>query len=518
MSRLRRAWLRPALIGPVLIGRVLVAFGYLLLAAAPAQAATALTRAQVQHLLRRFAFSASPQTVTTVLASGIDTWVTSQIAMQDPATCSGEIESAPTSLNSSGGYDDGNVFERLVMQHLVFTPCQLQAKMELQWLDHFAVGLQTVGDPALMYHYEQTIRANALGNFTTLVTAIAQEPAMLYWLSNNNNTGPTANENFARELMQLYTMGLYALNDDGSLKLNTSKAPIATYNQPEVQVIAKSMTGYSVNIDYTNNNPETRFSVQYNSGNHYTGPLKFFGKTQPVPTDGTAIAFVVKLVCEQPSVAPFIVTELLQRFVTENPSPTYISNVVAVWRAKAKAPDQLAQVMTAIVNDPEFLTSYHSMGKQPAELVVDALRALPGAMTPQPNAAPGNSLLYSLSNLNQELFYPASVFSFYRPGALNTLTNTGSVLNRTGVFANITNADPTSNPSVDTYIDMAALRTAINNTHGWAVSAYLLDALLDGGTPAQSGLLKGYLGATPSDNQIRGAIWLLLNTPDFAVN
>jgi uncharacterized protein (DUF1800 family) len=487
-------------------------------APAPAEAQTAPTRAQIQHLLRRFAFSAPPQTVTAVLATGIDSWVASQIATQDPATCSAEIESAPTALNSSGGYDDYNVFERLIMQHLVFTPCQLQAKMELQWLDHFAVGLETVGDPALMYHYEQTIRANALGNFTTLMTAIAEEPAMLIWLSNNYNSGPTANENFARELMQLYTMGLYALNDDGSLKLSPSKTPIATYTQPEVQVIAKSMTGYFVNYDYTNNNPETRFSVQYNPGNHYTGPLHFFGKTQPVPTDGTAIAFVVNLVCEQPSVAPFIVTELLQRFVTETPSPTYINNVVAVWRAKAKAPDQLAQVMTAIVNDPEFLTSYHSMGKQPAEMVIDALRALPGAMTPQPAAAPGNSLLYSLSSLNQELFYPASVFSFYRPGALNTLTNTGTALNRTGVFANITNSDPTSNPAVDTYIDMPALRTAINNTKGAAVSAYLLDALLDGGTTAQSGLLKGYLGATPSDNQIRGAIWLLLNTPDYAVN
>ncbi len=486
--------------------------------AAPATAQTAPTRQQVQHVLRRFSFSAPPEAVTSVTGTGIGAWLSTQTnwtALDDSAS---EIDTLPTSLNSNGSYADTGVFERMIMQHLVLTPRQLQAKLELQWLDHFAVGAQTVNDPAIMYHYDQVARANALGNFTTLVTAIAQEPAMLLWLNNNNNMGPVANENFARELLQLYTMGLYQLNDDGSAKLDANNNPLPNYTQPDVQGVARAMTGYVVNIDYANLNPEARFAVSYNPGNHYVGAIHFFGKAHPVPNDGTAIAYTIKLVCEQPSVAPFMVTELLQRFVTEHPSPQYISRIVAVWRAAQTAPDQLAQVVTAIATDPEFNSAYHAMGKQPAELIVDALRIVPGAFT-QPANRPGASMVGALYNLGQELFYPPTVFSFYRPGSLNSITNTGTVLNRTGAFNALTNPDPTSNPNVDLYIDSAALRARLGaKPTRDTIAAYLLDAFLDGGTPAQATLISAFLGLKPSDNQIRGAVWLLLNTPDYAVN
>ena len=329
-------------------------------------------------------------------------------------------------LNDQGGYVDYNVFERIVMQHMVLTQRQLQAKLELHWLDHFAVGLEKVGDPAIQYHYDQTVRANALGNFTTLVTAVAQEAAMLVWLDNNWNVGPTANENWSRECMQLFTTGLYQLNMDGSQKIGGNGAPLENYSQAEVQEIAKSMTGYGVVIDYTNNDPETRFSVQYFAGNHYSGALKFFGKTQNVPMDGTAIAYVMNIITKRPSVAPFEARELLQRFVTETPSPAYIAAVAQVWRDKQNAPDQIAQVINAIVNYPDFATSYRSMPRQPAELIVDSLRQVPGMMQATADVTPGSSILWELSNLDQQLFWPNSVFSFYRPGGLSSLTNTAA--------------------------------------------------------------------------------------------
>ncbi len=506
LSRLPGSWVRYGVLAACV------------LATAPARAEHPLTRAEVQHLLRRFSFSASPATVTDTLASGIAPWLAAQedwTALDDSNT---ELETLPTAL-VNGGYPDWGIFERAVVQHMVLTPRQLQAKMELHWLDHFAVGLEKVGDPAMMYHYDQTVRANALGNFETLLTAVAQEPAMLIWLDNNNNAGPVANENFARECMQLYSMGLYQLNDDGTPKLDANGQKLANYAQPEVQEVAKAITGYGVSIDYSNNNPQTRFSVQYYPWNHYTGALHFFGGKRTIPNDATAIAAVMHVIATRPAVAPFMATELLQRFVTEHPSPTYVSNITAVWRATQNKPDQIAQVIAAIVNDPEFLASYnyHDMGKQPLEMMFDSLRALPGAMQQAANAVPGGSLLWESSNLGQEPFYSPSVFSFYRPGSLNTLTNTGSVLTRTGVFANITSADP-SNSYVDTYIDIPALRTAMGEVHGKPIATYLLDALLDGGTPAQQTLIQDFLGATPSDNQLRGAIWLILNSPDYAVN
>jgi uncharacterized protein (DUF1800 family) len=482
-----------------------------------ASAAQPTPRQQVQHLLRRFAFSAPPETVTAVLSQGISAWLATQDNWQAIDDSGSELETIPTQLNDQGGYVDYNVFERIVMQHMVLTPRQLQAKLELHWLDHFAVGLEKVGDPAIQYHYDQTVRANALGNFTTLVTAVAQEAAMLIWLDNNWNVGPIANENWSRECMQLYTTGLYQLNMDGSPKLGANGTPLQNYNQSDVQEIAKSMTGYGVVIDYTNNDPETRFSVQYYSGNHYSGPLKFFGKTQNVPTDGTAIAYVMNIITKRPSVAPFEARELLQRFVTETPSPAYIEAVAQVWRDKQNAPDQIAQVINAIVNYPDFATSYHSMPRQPAEFIVDSLRAMPGMMQATANVTPGSSILWELSNLNQQLFWPVSVFSFYRPGDLSVLTNTGSVLARTGDFANEVNGTQ-ANTYTDTWIDIPTLRTRIGSTKDSVIASYLLDALLDGGTADEAQALHKYLGPTPTDARLQGAIWLLLNAPDFAVN
>jgi hypothetical protein len=474
-------------------------------------------RAEVQHALRRFAFSASPETVSAVVASGIGPWIASQENWPALDDSGSELETLPTTFAPGGGFIDYNVFERLVMQHMMLTPRQLQAKLELHWLDHFAVGLGKVGDPAMMYHYDQTVRANALGNFATLLTAVAKEPAMLIWLDNNNNAGAVANENFARECMQLYSMGLTRLNMDGSTIDWPGGGPVPNYSQADVQDIARAITGYSVYVDWNGTNPETRFSTQYVPGNHYTGAVHFLGAARTVPTDGTALDYVMGIIARRPSVAPFMARELLQRFATETPSAQFISDIAAVWRAKQDAPDQIAQVITAIVNHPEFPTSYHAMSKQPVEIMMDSLRALPGALQTTANTTPGNSLLWELSNLGQQLFWPASVFSFYHPGDLSSLTNTGTVLARTWILANITNADPAGSYT-DTYLDMPTLRARIGNTSGIAVRDYLLDALLDGGSSDARRILGKYLGDTPSDNQIRGGIWLLLNSPDFAVN
>ena len=494
--------------------RLLMAAG-LWSVASPAQTASLTPRQEAQHVLRRFSFSAAPEAVTAVTNQGIPAWLASQQNWQALDDSGSELETLPTAL-VNGGYPDGAIFERAVVQHMILTPRQLQAKMELHWLDHFSIGQATVGDPAVMYHYDQTVRANALGNFATLMEAVANEPAMLIWLSNNYNSCPVPNENFAREAMQLYSTGIYQLNDDGSIKNNKNGVPALNYSEKDIQNIARAVSGFYVAFDPNNNNPQTRFSEQhYTQGN--CGTIKYWGKTQHVPTDATALTYVMNQMAFRPSTAPFQVTELLQRFVTENPPAQYISDITAVWRKTAKAPDQLAQVIAAIINHPLFNTYYQSMSKQPSELVLGSLRQMPGVMQATANVKPGGSLLGELNGLGQQLFYPATVFSFYRPGYLSQLTNTGSLIDRTGVFANITNAQQ-SGAYTDTYLDIPTLRTRVGSTSGAKIGSYLMDAFVDGGSTAVQQKINGFLGKTPDDNQILGAIWLLLNSPDYAVN
>jgi uncharacterized protein (DUF1800 family) len=498
-------------------GLAAMLLGTLMAGSAAAQTQPPSPRARVQHALRRLAFSAPPDMVSAVMAQGLDSWLAAQENPNALNDTGSQLETLPTSLNAQGGFNDLFIFERAIVQHMVLTPRQLQAKLELHWLDHFAVGTGKVGDPAVMYHYDQTVRANALGNFTTLLTAVAQEAAMMVWLDNSGNVGPVANENFARESMQLFSEGLYRLNQDGSQAVSKSGQPIANYSEADVQAMAKAMTGYAEVYDMSDNNPQTRVSVQFFPAYHYTGALRFLGAVRNVPDNAGAIAYVMNIVAHQPSVAPYEARELLQRFVTETPSPGYIKRIAAVWKAEQDAPDQIAQVMTAIVRDPEFMTSYHAMPKQPIEMLFGMMRQMPGAMQLTSSATPGTTLLVDESYLLQRLLWPETVFSFYRPGQLSALTTTGTVLARTGAFALVTNADP-SNAATDTYIDMPTLRARIGNASGAAVMDYLMDALLDGGTQAQRAILLNYLGDAPSDTRITGAIWLLLNTPDYAVN
>ncbi len=488
------------------------------LAAAPAAAQTTLTPRQlVQHTLRRFTFSDSPENVTAVVNEGLSAWLAQQLDWQAIDDSNSTLEQLPTSLNSSGGYVDSNVFERILYQHNLLTQRQLQAKLEQHWLDHFSVSLGGVPDPAIMSHYEMTVRANALGNFATLLTAVAQEPAMLYWLSNNGNYGAEPNENFGREVMQLYSLGTQQLTASGAAILGKNGLPLPTYSQKEVVAMARAMTGYNTVWDYSDTNPETRFSVQFVPGYHYTGPIELFGRTRNVPDDATAMGFVMNILAHQPSTAPFQVTELLKRFVTEKPSAQFIADIVKVWTANVDKPDQIAQVVAAIINHPDFAAAYHGMLKQPTEKVFGVLRQLPGMMQASSTAAPGGSLLNDLSQLGQQMFYPPNVFSFYYPGHLETLTNTQTRLNEGWISADF--ADQQAGQAyVDTWIDIPTLRARIGKTGGQAIADYLLDAMVDGGSTGLRQIIKNFLGQTPDDNQVRGAIWLLFNSPEYAVN
>ncbi len=473
--------------------------------------------AHTQHLLRRFAFSASPEQTAAVQAEGATSWLAQQenwTAINDSGST---LEQPPAQLNADGSYPDYYVYERILMQHLVLTPRVLQAKVELHWLDHFSVSLATVLDPAIMAHYEQTVRANALGNFGTLLAAAAQEPAMLYWLNNNNNLGSMPNENFAREVMQLYSIGIYQLNMDGSTKLDGNGQPHLNYTEADIHAIAQAITGYGVVIDPDNMDPQTRFSVNFTAANHYNKPVTFLGRSRHVPNSVAALNFVANVLAHHPSAAPFMAREMLQRFVTENPSPQFIGRIAAVWAKQVDAPDQISQVINAIVNDPEFDASYHGMLKQPVELVLGALHQLPGTLQVTSTSQPAAILLWELHYVGQQLYYPPSVFSFYTPGSISTTLNTSTALYRTSVFANMVNGVAGA-PGMDTYIDIPALRQRIGNTDALTIANYLLGDTLDGGTAPLRTQLVQFLGPAPSDNQIRGAMWVLLNSPTYAVN
>jgi uncharacterized protein (DUF1800 family) len=503
-------------------------------AVSPVLADTAPTpRQQVQHLLRRFAFSGSPAMVSQVLAQGTSAWVDQQLNWSTIDDSKSMLNTPPHAYanpnNCNFCLPNYYAFEALVYQHNMLTNRQIQAKMELHWLEHFSVNTSNI-DPPNMYNYDQIVRANALGNFATLVSQVATTPAMLQWLNNAGNQAKGPNVNWGRELMQLYTTGVWQLNPDGSQVLKGGQ-PVLNYVGADIKAMAKAMSGYNV-IFLQESDPMKNYMVTFNTQNQIGGKVTFLGGEHTIPRNATAIATIVNFLAHQPSTAPFEVTELLKRFVTETPSKKYISDIVAVWNANVDAPDQLAKVVKAIILHPEFNTAYHTLPKQPLEKVFGALRQLPGKMQASAPAAcgtfqqyqqAGQSLEGMTNEAGQELFYPPNVFSFFIPGHVETTNTTSSVTGLTDVYAQLLERSPPqsdtcSGTGADVWIDVPTLIANIHSTNGRTIANYLLDALVDGGSVGLRGTVYGLLGSTPSNTTIQSAVWLILNSPEYAVN
>ncbi|MDQ6925047.1 MAG: DUF1800 domain-containing protein [Candidatus Eremiobacteraeota bacterium] len=493
------------------------------------------SRADVQHLLRRFGFSDTPANVTAVYRGGAGAWLAQQLnpdAIDDSAlaTYMEPMPLAGTSPQTMNGYDDYRfILERRIVQREVASKRQLLEKMTLHWLEHFAVSEDKVNSPSAMIHYEETLRTDALGNFKTLVSDVTVEPAMLLWLDNNNNDGSHVatsppNENFSRELMQLYVLGTTQLHADGTPILDGTGNPLPSYTDEDVKQVAQSLTGFQRTEPYPLPlaDPRTIDGTKFFTTRHAKGPFTIIGQSVTDTGDPTIVGKVVGVLASNPATAPFEVKELLQRFVTESPSTGYVSRIVAVWNANVDAPDQLAKVMQAIASDPEFYADKQSMVKEPIEYTIDAIRALNGAQAVPVTASmrtPYGSVRIVLSGMQEQHWYPPSVFSFYRPGEKESLLTNSLLLTRWGEAVALSNNAmlATLCAKCDVNLDFTSLQALAGGTSAAAVTGYLMDALVDGGTPELSALVQNYLGSNGTTN-IKGAVWLVLTSPEYEVN
>jgi uncharacterized protein (DUF1800 family) len=235
---------------------------------------------------------------------------------------------------------------------------------------------------------------------------------------------------------------------------------------------------------------------------------------------------VIASLASYPSSAPFLAKELLQRVAVENPSPRYVAAIANVWQHNLYAPNQIALVLEAIERDPEFyVADYHSMPKEPVELIAQFARDVPVALKVAhydggSTSGPGQSLLWYLYLTLQEPYNPPSVFSFYRPGDKEFLISQVALLERFNDLGSIS-GDAYTTPTADTAINLPALRTLIGarSNDPATVEAYLLDAMVDSSSTVLPTLVKAYLGTRPVDDEhLAGAIWLISTSPEFEVN
>ncbi len=282
-----------------------------------------------------------------------------------------------------------------------------------------------------MVHYNDLLYYYGLGNFRTLIEKVSLNPAMGRYLDMLNNkkpnpaTGYIPNENYAREIKQLFSIGLRRLHPDGSLALDANYSPVDTYGQEEVVGLAHALTGW----------------IQPGSGNDYVRPMttrasdhdigeKLLLNNTVLPAVTTAttagmnqvFADTHELIFQHPNTAPFIVRQLIQRMVSANPSPGYIYRTARVFDDNGSGVrGDMAAVVKAILLDPEARNASYRTDvtkgklKEPVLRATQLLRAtqgfsygevnygsvnMLGAVTASPNAAVDLSVALPLKDFS----------------------------------------------------------------------------------------------------------------------
>lgn len=277
--------------------------------------------------------------------------------------------------------------------------------------------------------YLDLLEKHAFGNYRDLLEAISTSPAMgqyLTFLGNekeNPTTGSSPDENYARELLQLFTIGLKELNIDGTVKL-VNGSPVETYTQNDISQLARVFTGWEWDPPYVDRREPSfakRPMIQL-SNLHETGESNFLGSTVAAGLDGKAsLKRALDIIFAHPNVAPFISKQLIQRLVTSNPPASYVARVAKVFNDNGNGvKGDMKAVITAILLDDVARNPANVTNPQFGKVREPILRFTAWARAFNVTSAndtwdPG-WVRNSDWGLGQAMLHSPSVFNFFRPG------------------------------------------------------------------------------------------------------
>lgn len=256
------------------------------------------------------------------------------------------------------------------LRQMTVTRRPLEEKMTLFWHGHFTSGFREVRRPDLLYRQNAFLRANALGNFKTLVKGISRDPAMLIYLDNGRNVKAHPNENYARELLELFTLG------EGH------------YTEQDVKEAARAFTGWTSDQD-------GHFVIRRRQ--HDDGMKTFLGRTGRFDGDD-----IIDIIFEQPAAARFLAHKLWTFFVEPEPDPAIIDALAEVIRQNDY---DLRETLRVILRSDAFYRpeTRFALIKSPAELIVSTARTLE---VPLADLRTANQ---AMAAMGQELFQPPNV-------------------------------------------------------------------------------------------------------------
>ena len=358
------------------------------------------------RLLEQAAFGPTPAAIAQVKSLGVEAWLDEQFSLPE------------TAIVNPGGQGMTAV-QAAHLHRLSTAPDQLRQRVAAALAGIIVISANKNIYPDEIVPYLQILSRHAFGNYRALLGEISTSAQMGKYLdlanSNKPMLGSAANENYARELMQLFTIGLYHLNPDGTRVLDAQGLPIRAYSQFTVQQVALALTGWTY-VGPGNNNWEN-FSgpLQPREVNHDTSAKTFIGASLP-PGQLTAADMegTLNWLFTHPNVGPFVSSRLILALVTSNPTPAYVARVSAVFENNGSGVrGDLKAVVRAILTDAEARNDAASGNagrlKDPIYHVVSLVRALGGTISPT------NQQPWYFSLMGQRPLTPPSVFGFYSP-------------------------------------------------------------------------------------------------------
>lgn len=401
-----------------------------------AAAPVSMSRVQAARVLAQAAFGGSDADIQALQnqPKGIPDWLAQQFAM--PVNPSGQLSNVAwmQANNLISVMFDTTGVQSSFWRKLISSPDVLRQRMMLALTDLFVVNTGatklTYRGAAAAYYLDQ-LEANAFGNFKDLLLAVSHTPAMGQYLTfldsvkANPATGTSPDENYAREIMQLFSIGVVQLNLDGTSKINPNdpNVALATYSQTDVLNMAKVFTGWKLNSTATTYLGASAATDMINDPAGFDTTEKLvLGQTIAAGLDGEqTLQAAIGILTQHPNIAPFISRQLIQRLVTSNPSSDYVSRVATVFQSTQ---GDMQSIITAILTDPEATSDQLLSDPQAGKLREPVVRFIQWARIFQLNFSPTDATAWStigdLSNpstkLGESPLQAPNVFFFFQPG------------------------------------------------------------------------------------------------------
>lgn len=395
--------------------------------------------ADASRFLAQATFGPTLDEINRLKSVGFDAWMIDQ--MNRGYGSHEHMVALRTRLDPERDKPDRNWVQDSFWREAIAGDAQLRHRVAFALSQIFVISMND-GDvaryPLGVANYLDTLTRHAFGNYRSLLEAVALHPMMGLYLTHLGNekedpeTHRTADENFAREVMQLFSIGVVELAIDGTPVLDPQGVPVETYTNDDVTGLAKVFTGLSWGGGDTS---RSRFKGWESASNkevlpmqgypqyHSTAEKRFLGATLPGGNDDALaeVRAALDVIAAHPNVGPFIGKQLIQRLVTSNPSPAYVARVATVFNDNGRGErGDLAAVVRAILYDPEARDAAVAMLPSWGRIREPVLRLAHWARVSRAHSLTD---LYRIGrtsdpadSLGQSIFYSPSVFNFYRPG------------------------------------------------------------------------------------------------------